>query len=184
MLESHSAERTGQSKTHEGLRTKTEISRWTKKSRIFILYLNVGRFWLLELEVPVLVSRNAVPQPTTQGQAGKKFYQNTNKEEDDLVSSSLMISMMSLHLLKVEASGGKEAPASLLLSLNGVGAGKGAAKLLNYFLVPLAVNIYICSIHKKCCWLDGNPNLMIRRAPLKIYVFHNLCFLYTFNSPP
>ena len=97
-----------------------------------ILYLNVGRFWLLELEVPVLVSRNAVPQPTTQGQAGKKkLYQNTNK--DDLVSSSLMISMMSLHLLKVEASGGKEAPASLLLSLNGVGAGKGAANNLEYF---------------------------------------------------
>ena len=61
----------------------------------------------------------------------KKLYQNTNK--DDLVSSSLMISLTSLHLLKVEASGGKEAPASLLLSLNGVGAGKGAAKLLNYF---------------------------------------------------
>ena len=101
---------------------------------ISILYLNVGRFWLLELEVPVLVSRNAVPQPTTQGQAGKKSYiKIQNKEKDDLVSSSLMISMMSLHLLKVEASGGKEAPASLLLSLNGVGAGKGAAKLLNYF---------------------------------------------------
>ena len=39
---------------------------------------------------------------------------------------------MSLHLLKVEASGGKEAPASLLLSLNGVGAGKGAANNLDY----------------------------------------------------
>ena len=104
---------------------------------ILSLYLNVGRFWLLELEVPVLVSRNAVPQPTTQGQAGKKkLYQNTNK--DDLVSSSLM----SLHLLKVEASGGKEAPASLLLSLNGVGAGKGAANNLDYFFY------HFCSI---CC---------------------------------
>ena len=31
--------------------------------------LNVGRFLLLELEVPILVSRNAVPQSAGQGQA-------------------------------------------------------------------------------------------------------------------
>ena len=75
-----------------------------------------------------MLCRNRLPK----GRLGKKLYQNTNKDDDDLVSSSLMISMMMrLHLLKVEASGGKEAPASLLLSLNGVGAGKGAAKLLN-----------------------------------------------------
>ena len=35
---------------------------------ISTMYLNVGRFWLLELEVPVLVSRNAVPQSTGQRQ--------------------------------------------------------------------------------------------------------------------
>ena len=119
---------------------------------ILNLYLNVGRFWLLELEVPVLVSRNAVPQPTTQGQAGKVCFQNTNK--DDLVSSSLMISMMSLHLLKVEASGGKEAPASLLLSLNGVGAGKGAANNLEYLSLSFwfhLLSTFLSSIHKKYC---------------------------------
>ena len=32
-------------------------------------YLNVGRLWLLKLKVPVLVSRNAVPQSAAQGQA-------------------------------------------------------------------------------------------------------------------
>ena len=35
---------------------------------ITTMYLNVGRFWLLELEVPVLVSRNAVSQSTGQRQ--------------------------------------------------------------------------------------------------------------------
>ena len=83
-----------------------------------------------------MLCRNRLPK----GRLEKKLYQNTNK--DDLVSSSLMISMMSLHLLKVEASGGKEAPASLLLSLNGVGAGKGAANNLDYFFY------HFCSI---CC---------------------------------
>ena len=85
----------------------------------------------------------------------KKLYQNTNKEEDDLVSSSLMISMMmSLHLLKVEASGGKEAPASLLLSLNGVGAGKGAANNLDYLSLSFwfhLLSTFLSSIHEKYC---------------------------------
>ena len=80
------------------------------------------------------------------------LYKNTNK--DDLVSSSLMISLTSLHLLKVEASGGKEAPASLLLSLNGVGAGKGAANNLDYFFLSFLFHLlstFLSSIHKKYC---------------------------------
>ena len=41
----------------------------SNRSHHKIIHLNVGRFRLLKLKVPVLVSRNAVPQATAQGQA-------------------------------------------------------------------------------------------------------------------
>ena len=116
----------------------------------------------------------------------KKLYQNTNK--DDLVSSSLMISLTSLHLLKVEASGGKEAPASLLLSLNGVGAGKGAANNLDYLSLSfwfhlLSTSISAVFIRNIVDWMA----IPIWWSDVLLWksMFSTISsLLYTFNSPP
>lgn len=96
---------------------------------ISTMYLNVGRFWLLELEVPVLVSRNAVPQSTGQRQTAILtivIMIGWPSEMKDDMKEGKCWKWRNWHLLKVEASGGKEAPASLLVSLNGVGDSAGS----------------------------------------------------------
>ena len=59
-------------KTRAELRRKTEINIGHTIVFIILANLNVGRFGLLKLKVPVLVTRNAVPQSTAQGQAENK----------------------------------------------------------------------------------------------------------------